>query len=248
MLTRGLRYATFGVSHRSAKTRVKRVFSIMITNTYTNTTTHPLCYIRGKRDGKERSFWFDTVDERLVRSHIWNMSSDFYVKCVCHGYLLHRLIMQAKKGEIVDHINHLPQDNMRQNLRIVTHTENMWNRQPNKDNPLPVRGVAWNGSSWSTTVTKNGHKFKKAGFETLPEAICYKIRQDYELHGDKSPNYRPILKEMPRKWLLTYFPEIYSHRNQEFIGTPIFNAHYKNSQHKSWHRHLLGVRKAGVSM
>jgi hypothetical protein len=41
---------------------------------------------------------------------------------------LARIILKAKKGQIVDHINRDPLDNQRSNLRIVTHRQNMLNR------------------------------------------------------------------------------------------------------------------------
>ena len=40
---------------------------------------------------------------------------------------LHRIIMNAKKGDVIDHINHDTLDNRRENLRIVTHSENKRN-------------------------------------------------------------------------------------------------------------------------
>ena len=41
---------------------------------------------------------------------------------------LHRLICNAQKGMVVDHINRDPLDNRRQNLRLVTTQQNSWNR------------------------------------------------------------------------------------------------------------------------
>jgi len=42
--------------------------------------------------------------------------------------LMHRIIMCAGRGEEVDHINRDGLDNRRANLRIVTHSENLKNR------------------------------------------------------------------------------------------------------------------------
>lgn len=41
---------------------------------------------------------------------------------------LHRFLMDSPEGLIVDHINHQTLDNRRENLRVVTHSENMKNR------------------------------------------------------------------------------------------------------------------------
>lgn len=42
--------------------------------------------------------------------------------------LLHRLIMNAPNGLVVDHIDHNPLNNRKCNLRVVSHAENMRNR------------------------------------------------------------------------------------------------------------------------
>lgn len=218
----------------------------MVTNEYKSNTNQPdiiICHIKGRRIKGNWSFWFNKEDEKIIRKHRWNMTPMRYVKCTCHDYLLHRLIMDVPSDRVVDHISHQPENNLRNNLRIVTHAENMRNRGANKDSDLPIKGIHWNGHSWGTEITKNGQVFSKAGFDTLPEAICWKIRREYELYGDKSPNYRPILKHMPRSLLKIYLPEIYGKDNDSFIGSPIFNAHYKNSHHKNWKRHTAAVRK-----
>ncbi|MCE7699722.1 MAG: HNH endonuclease [Methanobacterium paludis] len=43
--------------------------------------------------------------------------------------IMHRLIMGAPKGMVVDHINHNGLDNRKSNLRVVTHRQNMQNRK-----------------------------------------------------------------------------------------------------------------------
>jgi hypothetical protein len=65
-----------------------------------------------------------------------------------HGYalrnqtLLHRLLMNPPPGMEVDHINGDRLDNRRENLRLVTHAENVANRAlRNKVNESGFRGV-----------------------------------------------------------------------------------------------------------
>ena len=42
---------------------------------------------------------------------------------------MHRVILRAKPGQIVDHINRDTLDNRRANLRIVTASQNNWNQR-----------------------------------------------------------------------------------------------------------------------
>ena len=55
---------------------------------------------------------------------------------------LHRVIMNVKKGELVDHINHNTLDNRKRNLRACTQQQNLRNRklQPHSSR---FKGVCW---------------------------------------------------------------------------------------------------------
>jgi len=66
-----------------------------------------------------------------------------YQYVVSHeGRRMHREIMGAKRGEIVDHINGDTLDNRRCNLRIVTARENCNNRRVRRAGSSGYRGVA----------------------------------------------------------------------------------------------------------
>jgi hypothetical protein len=60
------------------------------------------------------------------------------------GILMHRQIMGAQRGQIIDHLNHNPLDNQRANLALGTQHDNMMNRartiRPGFSSPY--RGVA----------------------------------------------------------------------------------------------------------
>lgn len=55
--------------------------------------------------------------------------------------MMHRFILDAAKGAIVDHINHNGLDNQRANLRFCTHQENMRNRKKGAGGLCPFKGV-----------------------------------------------------------------------------------------------------------
>lgn len=84
---------------------------------------------------KNREVLIDSQDLELVSKYKWHISSTGYV--VWRGRLagkrktirMHRLITSCPEGMVVDHINHNPFDNRRENLRICTQAENTRNRK-----------------------------------------------------------------------------------------------------------------------
>lgn len=57
---------------------------------------------------------------------------------------MHRAIVDAPKGMVVDHINHNTLDNRRANLRLCTVAENSCNRLNTKNSTSRFLGVSWN--------------------------------------------------------------------------------------------------------
>ena len=70
---------------------------------------------------------------------------------------LHREIMNAVKGEQVDHINHNRLDNRKCNLRICTKQQNSFNRKGNLNSKSKYKGVWWYESlkRWQVYITYN---------------------------------------------------------------------------------------------
>lgn len=80
---------------------------------------------------------------------------------------MHRLIMGAKKGEEVDHINHNKLDNRRCNLRFVTRSENMYNQKN------PERGIIYykKENRWRARIHVNGKQKWLGSFKRREDAI-----------------------------------------------------------------------------
>lgn len=108
---------------------------------------------------------------------ILNSGSSFYVGMRKNKkqYLLHRVITNAPKGYVVDHINHDTLDNRKDNLRVVLQKENMQNLLSHRKNSSSgARGVCWdsNRERWLAHITLN-YKFKFLGyFDSKDEATA----------------------------------------------------------------------------
>lgn len=70
------------------------------------------------------------IDEEDIDKVIclqWHITTGGYVESTSGIRLLHRLIMNAKEGEEVDHINGNKLDNRKENLRLCTREQNSHN-------------------------------------------------------------------------------------------------------------------------
>lgn len=76
----------------------------------------------------------DDTDKLLLRQYPWRVQKNGYVTATINGKsaYLHRLIMDAPKGQEIDHINNKPWDNRRANLRFATRELQLLNRQTSK--------------------------------------------------------------------------------------------------------------------
>ncbi|HET6455301.1 MAG TPA: HNH endonuclease [Armatimonadota bacterium] len=83
---------------------------------------------------------------------------------------LHRVILEAQSGEMIDHINRDKLDNRRRNLRLCTKRENSYNRQgPNSNNLSGYRGVSWN-RGWVAQIQADGQHFRLGRFKSKEQA------------------------------------------------------------------------------
>jgi len=100
--------------------------------------------------------------------------------------LMHRLIMNAKKGQIIDHINGNGLDNRRHNLRFVTNQQNRWNcNKPGKGKSKYV-GVTWHikDKKWQAQIRHNGKLIHLGSFENEEEAARMYDKEVIKLRGE----------------------------------------------------------------
>lgn len=88
-------------------------------------------------------------------------------------YELHRLIVNAKPGEYVDHINGNTLDNRSINLRVCTNAANIRNGGIRINNKSGFNGVHWDlqRSRWVAKIKVNYRSIFLGRFNTIQEAI-----------------------------------------------------------------------------
>lgn len=94
---------------------------------------------------------------------------------------LHRLIMNPKEDEVVDHISRDPLDNRKCNLRVCKQIDNMKNRSLPKNNSSGYQGVNYykNYGKWRAAIGINGSKLVLGFFDNMEEAV--KARKEAEI-------------------------------------------------------------------
>ena len=161
--------------------------------------------IYSKKHG-EFNIKIDPEDWKRVKKHNWSISQNrkeerFYVQTHVKKFgklvktKLHRFILNAKNGEIVDHINNDPLDNRKENLRICTIAQNSRNRKKRCNSNCKYKGVNYHKrlKKYQANITLDYKRKHLGTFETeLEAAIAYneaalKYHGEYALLNDVEP-------------------------------------------------------------
>lgn len=124
----------------------------------------------------------DKQDLELVSKHPWTVTPGGYAKKYFEKWnngkrkrtviTMHRLIMDAEKGQIVDHINQDKLDNRRSNLRFADKSLNAMNSKK-ASGRTGLRGVIINtqkGKPFMARITQYGRQIHLGRFNTAEEA------------------------------------------------------------------------------
>lgn len=132
----------------------------------------------------------DCEDIDKVAAFKWSLRTDGYVQTTIYNVKknaslrLSRLILNAGKGQIVDHIDRNPLNNCKSNLRIVTAQQSSSNRAV-----VMYGGIYYrrDRNKWNVSVQKSNKRYWVGAFKTKEEAVNAKISACLKYFGDYSP-------------------------------------------------------------
>lgn len=78
---------------------------------------------------------------------------------------LHRVVMDAKNGDVIDHINGNGLDCRRENLRFVTNAQNNYNRRKSSGSSSKYKGVCRFNGKYVAHIRCDGKKIHLGTFE-----------------------------------------------------------------------------------
>ncbi|MBN1788745.1 MAG: HNH endonuclease [Sedimentisphaerales bacterium] len=129
--------------------------------------------------GEDRYALVDPQDYQKLIGYPWqlleNRATNYYAARLENRRVIsmHREIMNAPKGRIVDHIDGIGLNNTRQNLRIGTVSQNNMNRKRrNKNFSSKYKGVTWHKDQkkWRVCISYNGERKRLGAFENEEDA------------------------------------------------------------------------------
>lgn len=149
--------------------------------------------VYNQRNEKVAEFMVDKSDIDLIKYKKWRLNSLGYIvtgNCTKTNPLtwLHRILLQPREDEVVDHIDGNPLNNCRSNLRICTQKENLCNKSFMSRNTSNYIGVTFDKkrNQWASEIRFNNKRIHLRRWHTIEEAICARyIAEKYYLSSIK---------------------------------------------------------------
>ena len=99
---------------------------------------------------------------------------------------MHRVLLSAPAGLVVDHRDGNGLNNRKSNLRLCTHQENIYNQRPRLGAKSRFRGVCWHKRRrrYEARIQKDGKRYSLGSFaDEIEAAVVYDIKA-MELFGE----------------------------------------------------------------
>lgn len=137
---------------------------------------------------REYQIDIDKEDMHFLVKNIYTINGSGYL--TRNGGSLHRDIMKPPANYEVDHINHNKLDNRKENLRVVTHSQNHFNGKLRSDNKYGIKGLLWRAQykKWQASIIAKGVNIHLGSTADFFEACC--LRKSAELKYHAIPLFR----------------------------------------------------------
>lgn len=122
-------------------------------------------------------FYISKSDFENVIKHKWRVWRNRVYTGNFKPIVISRFLFQVELEEnpnlIVDHINHNPFDNRRENLRLITQQENTINKVLQKNNTSNIAGVSYDKSrdKWAAEIKNKGQRYRLGRFINFADAV-----------------------------------------------------------------------------
>lgn len=113
-------------------------------------------------------------------------------------HLMHRQIMKCPDGMVIDHKNGNKLDNLKNNLRVCTRSQNQSNRKISTRNKSGFKGVSWQGrdNKWLSLIIVNKKRKQIGLFDCKIEAA-----KAYNLAAEKYFGEFALFNEIPKDYM-----------------------------------------------
>jgi len=130
---------------------------------------------------------YDKIKDYGWYAHYDKKGKRYYAITRTHGIriIMHRLILDAKKGQIVDHIDHDGINNRKNNLRLCEQSQNCMNKLSQSNNTSGYRGVSFHKgkNKYQATIMVKRKQIYLGSFDTAIEASKVYQEKAKELFG-----------------------------------------------------------------
>lgn len=139
---------------------------------------------------KNEEFFFDEEDYEIIQKYRWHVDSNGYViaKKENKSYKMHRVVLGLTVNDKVevDHINHNKLDNRKNNLRIVTRSQQCMNTRKRKNNSSGIKGVykMTGYEKWCAQINASGKRIYLGSFNNKEDAINARLEAEKKLHKE----------------------------------------------------------------
>lgn len=123
---------------------------------------------------RDKTTKVDDEDYEMLAEHTWHLNGGYASNAKLGR--MHRVLMQAPKGLMVDHANGDTLDNRRENLRLCSNSQNQANRQRSRG-VSQFKGVTWQKRPsgrgfWKAQLVVRGDVLYLGAFGTDVEAAA----------------------------------------------------------------------------